>query len=151
MKQFPRTPDITLTGSSPNWEEVLHKIMHTLSGVLHLFTITYGANPVLPVCSILRGILEEQVNIYSLEVILHAFDKQVTLIGCASRHSTCATACWLHSGNCAVLMTRLWMTATWYCSACSRPWKNSLNCDSVLSATAGLLGSDISSSGTWKF
>jgi len=80
-------------------------------------------------------------------LIIRILDKQVTLIGCASRHSTCATACWHHSGNCVVLMTRLWMIAILYCNVCSRQWKNSLSCISVQSATAGLSGSDISSSG----
>lgn len=82
-----------------------------------------------------------------LELILHILDKQVTPIACVSRHSTCATACWHHSGNCVVPMTKQRTIATSYCSACNRPWRSSLSCASVPSAIAGLLESDTSSSG----
>lgn len=82
-----------------------------------------------------------------LELILNTLDKQVTPIACVSRHSTCATACWHHSGNCVVPMTKQQMIATSYCSACNRPWRSSLSCASVQSAIAGLLESDTSSSG----
>jgi hypothetical protein len=46
-------------------------------------------------------------------------------------------------------MKKQWMIATSYCSVCNRPWKSSLSYTSVLSAIAGLLESDTSSSG-WQ-
>ena len=92
-------------------------------------------------------ILTAITNNCPLELILSILDKQVTPIACVSRHSTCATACWHHSGNCVAPTTKQRTIATSYCSACNRQWRSSLSCASVQSVIAGLLESDTSSSG----